>query len=77
MSFSLTAVGDVEKALQLSDKDFKRKYGVPKPSKENPNVIFYCRSGRRTAFALATAQSLGYDKARIYQGSWNEWVWNQ
>jgi 3-mercaptopyruvate sulfurtransferase SseA len=63
----------VQKALQLSDSDFQAKYKVSKPSKENPNVIFYCRSGVRSGSALSVAQSLGYDKARNFQGSWLKW----
>ena len=35
-------------------------------------VVVYCHSGTRSAFAAQFLQSLGYD-ARNYVGSWHEW----
>lgn len=58
----LFLVGDLENVLtNVSGKDFKEKYNREKPDK-NFNVIFSCRSGRRSRIALEKAVALGYKK---------------
>ncbi len=70
----INAVGEIGKALSLSNADFQRKYGVAKPSKDNKDVIFYCKAGVRSANALVAAQGLGYKNARNFRGSWLQWL---
>lgn len=65
-------VGEVEKALQLSEDKFKTLYGHPKP-KPNDYVIFHCKLGRRSQTASEAAVKLGYTNIHNYVGSWKEW----
>lgn len=37
---------------------------------KDDEVIFYCRSGRRSGLAFDLARQLGYSGARNYSGSW-------
>jgi thiosulfate/3-mercaptopyruvate sulfurtransferase len=39
---------------------------------EGAEIIAYCHSGGRSAFAVQVLRAAGYD-ARNYQGSWHEW----
>ena len=36
-------------------------------------TVTYCVSGWRGSFAWLTLMALGYEDARLYDGSWNEW----
>ena len=36
-------------------------------------TVTYCVSGWRGSFAWLTLTALGYEDARLYDGSWNEW----
>ncbi|XP_022095224.1 putative thiosulfate sulfurtransferase, mitochondrial [Acanthaster planci] len=64
---------DVEAALQLSDDEFRAKYGRTKPEKSDDNIVFTCKKGIRSLKARDTARSLGFKKARHYPGGWMEW----
>lgn len=48
-------------ALHLPPTDFLRIYGFPKP-KPDQEIIFYCRSGKRSASACDVAKRNGYKK---------------
>ncbi|KAK3819671.1 MAG: Rhodanese-like domain-containing protein [Benniella sp.] len=69
-------LGELRGALtsfpSLSDQEVSEKFGLKKFGKDN-EVIFYCRSGRRSKLAFELAQELGYTGVRHYPGSWNEW----
>ena len=41
-------------------------------SAEGTEVVAYCHSGTRSAFAVQVLRAAGYD-ARNYVGSWHEW----
>ena len=56
------SVGEVDTALGMFPEAFQQKYGVPKPSKEDDNIVFQCRSGVRSLSAMETAHALGYKK---------------
>ncbi|KAF9195026.1 hypothetical protein BGZ51_005990 [Haplosporangium sp. Z 767] len=56
----------------LSDKEFQDSYGFKRFDKDD-EVIFYCRSGRRSRLAFGLAKELGYTHVRHYPGSWIEW----
>ena len=58
----LFIVGEVESALKMTAEDFLKKYGAPKPSKEDTNIVFHCRAGVRSLDAMETAHQLGYKK---------------
>ncbi|XP_033109894.1 thiosulfate:glutathione sulfurtransferase-like [Anneissia japonica] len=55
-------VATIKEALQLPEDEFTRKYGVPKPSTEDEELVFTCASGRRSRAAWEIAQGLGYVK---------------
>ena len=52
---------------------FEARYGFPKPPKDHPNVILYCRAGVRSEDATHHFLHAGYKNARNYTGSMLEW----
>ena len=46
----------------MTAEDFLQKYGAPKPSEEDTNIVFHCRAGVRSLDAMETAHQLGYKK---------------
>ncbi|KAF9580323.1 hypothetical protein BGW38_003071, partial [Lunasporangiospora selenospora] len=61
-----------EALVELPDETFEERYGFKRFGKDD-EVIFYCRSGRRSNLAYEKAKSLGYTRVRNYSGSWNEY----
>ncbi|CAH1250189.1 TSTD1 [Branchiostoma lanceolatum] len=61
--------------LKMPAEEFKEKYGVAKPGKDN--LLLHCLGGIRSRGALAIAHSLGFEKARHYIGGYAEWVAKQ
>ncbi|KAM0753753.1 endoplasmic reticulum protein [Meredithblackwellia eburnea MCA 4105] len=61
-----------EKSLSLDEGDFTKIHGFHKPTK-GQQIIFYCRSGKRSATALDLAKRAGYRAVRNYEGSWLDW----
>jgi 3-mercaptopyruvate sulfurtransferase SseA len=49
-----------------------QKYAFSKPL-PSQNIIFFCRSGKRSATAAEWAGDQGYPNIRNYSGSWLEW----
>ena len=70
-------IAQISKAFALSDKDFMAKYGLKKPSKEDENIVLTCKSGGRAKYARILLKKLGYNKLRVYEGSFNDWTANQ
>ncbi|KAK9975339.1 hypothetical protein ABG768_023391 [Culter alburnus] len=66
-------LGDVEQALRLSPDQFRERYGVTKPHRDDSDFVLYCQRGIRSLTALETARALGYTRARHYAGGFNEW----
>ncbi|MDP3728251.1 MAG: rhodanese-like domain-containing protein [bacterium] len=64
---------EIEEAFSLSDEAFLEKYEFAKPHKED-KVIFYCRTGGRSAMATQFAESTGYVHAQNYAGSIYDWA---
>ncbi|XP_020297361.1 heat shock protein 67B2-like isoform X2 [Pseudomyrmex gracilis] len=61
-------MGDVKNTmLNISDEDFEKLYGKPKPTK-NTKIIFSCRSGKRSKMVQEEMQKLGY-----VSGGWLDW----
>lgn len=56
------AFKDIEKLSKIYSK-------IPK----NANVVTYCQGGYRAANAFVALKMLGYEKVRMYPGSWGEW----
>lgn len=63
---------EFEDAWDLSEEAFQEKYGFHKPAKD-ALVIFYCRTGGRSAQATAYVRSKGYKNAKNFQGSVKQW----
>ena len=51
---------------------FVKEHMFHKPLPEQ-KMIFYCRSGKRSATACQEAQEAGYKNVRNYAGSWLDW----
>jgi rhodanese-related sulfurtransferase len=65
-------LGELQAALAMSDSDFKKRYKFDKP-KPTQEVIFSCRSGKRSANASTIAESVGYTKVTNYIGGAIDW----
>ncbi|KAF8895049.1 Rhodanese-like protein [Gymnopilus junonius] len=63
-------------ALHTNPKEFLEKYGFEKP-RQDQEVIFYCRSGKRSSTATDVAKRNGYTNIHNYTGSWLEWTAKQ
>ncbi len=49
-------------------RDVRERVGLP----EGGEVVAYCHSGQRSAFAVSALRAAGLD-AENYEGSWHEW----
>jgi thiosulfate/3-mercaptopyruvate sulfurtransferase len=58
---------DLNEMLQLSEDELRERVGP-----EGAEIVCYCHSGSRSAFAVDVLKRFGYD-ARNYRGSWHEW----
>jgi thiosulfate/3-mercaptopyruvate sulfurtransferase len=52
----------------LPETDVRERLGLP----DGAEVVLYCHSGSRSAFAAQVLAQYGYE-ARNYAGSWHEW----
>ncbi|WFD39634.1 uncharacterized protein MJAP1_002614 [Malassezia japonica] len=57
----------------VSSTDFERRFSFPRPTYDH-EIVFYCRSGRRSQEALEIARQRGWWNTRNYPGSWSDWV---
>ncbi|XP_065663318.1 thiosulfate:glutathione sulfurtransferase isoform X4 [Hydra vulgaris] len=64
---------ELEAALQLNENHFKVRYGTSPPNDDGNNLVFSCRSGRRSYHALMLAHSMGYLKAKHLKGGYLAW----
>jgi len=60
-------------SMHLAPPAFYAQHGFQKPRKDQ-EVVFYCRSGVRSATACDVAKRNGYQNVLNYQGSWLDWV---
>ncbi|KAF8315159.1 Rhodanese-like protein [Clavulina sp. PMI_390] len=60
-------------ALDMHPDTFRNTYGFEMPSKSQ-EVVFYCRSGKRSTTASELATSKGWTGIKNYTGSWLDWV---
>jgi thiosulfate/3-mercaptopyruvate sulfurtransferase len=58
---------DVHDLTALTEDELHERIGAV-----DGEVVCYCHSGSRSAFAVDVLRRLGYD-ARNYLGSWHEW----
>jgi thiosulfate/3-mercaptopyruvate sulfurtransferase len=59
---------DLQELTALTEEELRERVGV-EPGDE---LVCYCHSGSRSAFAVQVLVRYGYD-ARNYAGSWHEW----
>jgi thiosulfate/3-mercaptopyruvate sulfurtransferase len=59
---------EVQELLLMREDELRERLGVV----EGGEVVCYCHSGSRSAFAVDVLRRFGYD-ARNYPGSWHEW----
>ncbi|XP_073720045.1 thiosulfate:glutathione sulfurtransferase [Misgurnus anguillicaudatus] len=67
----------LENSLKLSPKQFDLQFKVKAPQKKDDNIVFHCRSGKRSLTALEIAHRLGFIKARHYAGGYIDWEANE
>ncbi|KAJ1506382.1 Thiosulfate:glutathione sulfurtransferase [Coelomomyces lativittatus] len=67
-------LSELKDALVLPNMQFKLMYQGEKPSRETGNLIFYCKSGKRSSSACEIAKSLGFKKVRNFPGSYEAWL---
>jgi len=60
-------------SLHLHKDAFMEKHGFDKPRLAE-EIVFYCRSGKRSATACDIAKRNGYTNLFNYEGSWLDWV---
>ena len=61
---------NIENGVFKSNIKLSRIYSdIPKKSQ----IITYCQGGYRAANAFLALKLLGYDKVKMYVGSWGEW----
>jgi len=63
----------VEKSFQMDNHSFKEKYGIDKPSKDNCDLVFHCRSGVRSQKAVDIVKTLGYTCPQNLIGGFEAW----
>ena len=59
---------DLQDLMTLTEDELRERIGAS----DGGEVVCYCHSGSRSAFAVGVLQRFGYD-ARNYRGSWHEW----
>lgn len=59
--------------LGISRSIFECKYGREKPQLDT-EIIFHCRSGKRSLQATEAAVALGFRNVKNYEGSWLDWA---
>ncbi|VDB84493.1 unnamed protein product [Peniophora sp. CBMAI 1063] len=60
-------------AWSVPAEEWQPRFGWPKP-KRDQEIVFYCRSGKRSASASDIARRNGYTNIYNYEGSWLDWV---
>ncbi|KIJ68749.1 hypothetical protein HYDPIDRAFT_106988 [Hydnomerulius pinastri MD-312] len=60
-------------SLHLGPQAFRAQHGFEKP-KTTQEIVFHCRSGKRSASACDIARRNGYENVINYEGSWLDWV---
>ena len=59
---------EVQELMLMREDELRERVGVA----EGGEVVCYCHSGSRSAFAVDVLRRFGYE-ARNYSGSWHEW----
>ncbi|XP_017036299.1 rhodanese domain-containing protein CG4456-like isoform X1 [Drosophila kikkawai] len=62
--------------LVASKQIFECNYGRKRPELDT-EIIFHCRSGKRSLQAAEVAVALGFRNVKNYEGSWLDWAKNE
>ncbi|XP_065056131.1 thiosulfate sulfurtransferase/rhodanese-like domain-containing protein 3 isoform X1 [Rhopilema esculentum] len=60
-------------ALSLSSGEFKKRYGISLPAKNDCNLIFHCATGGRSLKAVTLARQMGWYCSRHLLGGFKAW----
>lgn len=69
-------LSELSNAFALPAVTWKEKFNFEKPRRDQ-EVIFYCRSGKRSSSAADVAKRNGFTNIHNYKGSWLEWTEKQ
>ncbi|OJX41352.1 MAG: hypothetical protein BGO78_01045 [Chloroflexi bacterium 44-23] len=58
----------------LPEKQLKRLYQFSSKTIKGENIILYCGSGVTSCLDLVALAQIGIENARLYAGSWSEWI---
>jgi len=64
---------ELDQALKLPEGEFKSKYQIDKPSRDDCNLDFICASGMRSLEAAKRAKAVGYKCPRSLKGGFYAW----
>ncbi|KAK7056578.1 Thiosulfate sulfurtransferase rdl2, mitochondrial [Halocaridina rubra] len=65
-------VTEIKFACGLSPESFQARYGFPKPE-SNDALVVCCKTGVRSKTACDLLEAKGYNRHRIYRGSFTDW----
>lgn len=65
-------IAEFTEAMNMSQKDFKDKYGEDKPD-DGSGIVTNCGSGNRSSRALKMALEMGMNKAKHLPGGYKLW----
>lgn len=66
-------LSDFIESIRLPADKFHELHGFTKP-RHDQEIVFYCRSGKRSATASDAAKDNGFTNVKNYSGSWLDWV---
>ena len=66
------SVPDLANTLELNEEDFKNKFGISKPQKDQ-KIGSHCMMGGRAGKAADALKELGFTNATSYTGSFKDW----
>jgi rhodanese-related sulfurtransferase len=64
---------EIPEAMNLGDEEFMEKYKFKKPV-VGDSLVVYCRSGRRSGFAVEEFKKMGFRNIEDYSGGWLDWT---
>ena len=67
-------LNELKTQFSLNECDFKAKYGIEKPKKNEENICTFCKIGRRSVVAMNMLHELGFTQAKTFEGGWDAWL---
>ena len=63
---------ELANSLELNEEEFKNKFSVPKPQKDQ-KIGSHCMMGGRAGKAADALKELGFTNVTCYTGSFKDW----